>query len=330
MEEVNQTSSKGFILLGLSNVLYLQVIYFIMFLLMYIITLSGNLLLIIVVRINQKLQTPMYFFLSNLSIIDIFFTSSFVPKILINTLSIDKSISFLGCALQMYFGIALATTECVIIAIMAYDRFAAICRPLHYNTIMNKTLCICLAIGSWGICLLNSAMHVVLTFQLPYCKSHHINHFFCEIPPLLQISCGDTLPNEIAMYISAVILGMSSFWLTLISYVQIISTILKIRSSQGRHKAFSTCGSHLTVVGLYYGPMLFMYMRPRSTYSPEMHKTLSILYTVVTPMLNPLVYSVRNKDVKNTVQRILLENQSSFLERGLPRACHFWEGSPLF
>ncbi|XP_077320402.1 olfactory receptor 5V1-like [Lithobates pipiens] len=303
MEEVNQTSSEGFILLGLSNVLYLQVIYFLMFLQMYIITLSGNLLLIIVVRLNQKLHTPMYFFLSNLSIIDIFFTSAFVPKILINTLAIDKSISFLGCALQMYFGIALATTECVIIAIMAYDRFAAICRPLHYKVIMNKTFCISLAIGSWGICLLNSAMHVVLTFQLPYCKSHHINHFFCEIPPLLQLSCGDTLHNEIAMYISAVILGMSSFWLTLISYVQIISTILKIRSSQGRYKAFSTCGSHLTVVGLYYGPMLFMYMRPRSTYSPEMHKTLSILYTVVTPMLNPLVYSVRNKDVKNTVTR---------------------------
>ncbi|XP_040187944.1 olfactory receptor 5V1-like [Rana temporaria] len=303
MEDVNQTSSKGFILLGLSDVPYLQVIYFLMFLQMYMMTLFGNLLLIIVVRINRKLHTPMYFFLCNLSIIDIFFTSSFVPKILINTLAIDKSISFLGCALQMYFGIALATTECVIIAIMAYDRFAAICRPLHYTTIMNKTLCISLAIGPWGICLLNSAMHVVLTFQLPYCKSHHINHFFCEIPPLLQLSCGDTLPNEIAMYISALILGMSSFWLTLISYVQIISTILKIRSSQGRHKAFSTCGSHLTVVGLYYGPMLFMYMRPRSTYSPEMHKTLSILYTVVTPMLNPLVYSVRNKDVKNTVTR---------------------------
>ncbi|XP_040187945.1 olfactory receptor 1019-like [Rana temporaria] len=303
MEDVNQTSSKGFILLGLSDVPYLQVIYFLMFLQMYMMTLFGNLLLIIVVRINRKLQTPMYFFLSNLSIIDIFFTSSFVPKILINTLAIDKSISFLGCALQMYFGIALAATECVIIAIMAYDRFAAICRPLHYMTIMNKTLCISLATGSWGICLLNSAIHVVLTFKLSYCKSHHINHFFCEIPPLLQLSCGDTLPNEIAIYISALILGMSSFWLTLISYVQIISTILKIRSSQGRHKAFSTCGSHLTVVGLYYGPMLFMYMRPRSTYSPEMHKTLSILYTVVTPMLNPLVYSVRNKDVKLTVTR---------------------------
>ncbi|XP_077320403.1 olfactory receptor 5V1-like [Lithobates pipiens] len=303
MEEVNQTSSEGFILLGLSNVLYLQVIYFLMFLQMYIMTLSGNLLLIIVVRVNRKLQTPMYFFLSNLSIIDIFFTSSFVPKILINTLAIDKSISFLGCALQMYFGIALAATECVIIGIMAYDRFAAICRPLHYKVIMNKTFCISLATGSWCICFLNSAIHVVLTFQLPYCKSHQIKHFFCEIPPLLQLSCEDTLPNEIAIYISAVILGMASFWLTLISYVQIISTILKIRSSQGRHKAFSTCGSHLTVVGLYYGPMLFMYMRPRSTYSPEMHKTLSILYTVVTPMLNPLVYSVRNKDVKNAVTR---------------------------
>ncbi|XP_077319500.1 olfactory receptor 5AP2-like [Lithobates pipiens] len=303
MEEVNQTSSEGFILLGLSDVPYLQVICFLVFLLMYIITLSGNLLLIIVVRINRKLQTPMYFFLSNLSIVDTFFSSSIVPKILINTLAIDKSISFLGCALQMYFSMVLGTTECFILAVMAYDRFAAVCRPLHYNTIMNKTLCISLATGSWGISILNSAIQVALTFQISYCKSRHINHFFCEMQPLLQLSCQDTLLNEIVMYIGTGILGMPSFCLTLISYVQIISTILKIHSSQGRQKAFSTCASHLTVVVLYYGTLIFMYIRPRSTYSPEIDKTLSILYTVVTPMLNPLVYSVRNKDVKNTVKR---------------------------
>ncbi|XP_073466836.1 olfactory receptor 5AP2-like [Aquarana catesbeiana] len=299
MEEVNQTSSDRFILLGLSDVPYLQVICFLVFFLMYIITLSGNLLLIIVVRINRKLQTPMYFFLSNLSIVDMFFSSSIVPKILINTLAIDKSISFLGCALQMYFSMVLGTTECFILAAMAYDRFAAICRPLHYNTIMNKTLCTSLATGSWGISVLNSAIHVALTFQISYCKSRHINHFFCEMQPLLQLSCQDTFLNEIVMYIGTGILGMPSFCLTLISYVQIISTILKICSSQGRHKAFSTCASHLTVVVLYYGTLIFMYLRPRSTYSPEIDKTLSILYTVVTPMLNPLVYSVRNKDVEN-------------------------------
>ncbi|XP_073466653.1 olfactory receptor 5G9-like [Aquarana catesbeiana] len=318
MEEINQTSQERFILLGLSNVPYLQVICFLVFLLMYIITLSGNLLLIIVVRINPKLQTPMYFFLSNLSIIDIFFSSSIVPKLLTNTLAKDKSISLLGCALQMYFSLALGATECVILAVMAYDRFAAICRPLHYNIIMNKALCFSLAAGSWSICFLISAMHVVLTFRLPYCKSHHVNHFFCEVPPFLRMSCRDTWFNEMLMYIAAGIIIICSFCLTLISYIHIISTIMKIRSSHGRHKAFSTCASHLTVVSLYYGTLMFMYLRPRSTYSAEIDKTVSILYTVVTPMLNPIIYSMRNKDVKDTItkqskQEINISNGKGYL-----------------
>ncbi|XP_073483842.1 olfactory receptor 5V1-like [Aquarana catesbeiana] len=297
MEEVNQTSTGNFILLGLSNILSLKGIYVLVFSVMYIITLSGNLLLFIVVRINHKLQTPMYFFLSNLSIIDIGFSSTIVSLIIINTLVKDRSISLLECAVQMFFHLGLGGTECIILAFMAYDRFAAICRPLHYSTIMNKMLCVRLEAGSWSICFLNSAIHVVLTFQLPYCKSHHVNHFFCEVPPFLRMSCRDTSLNEIGMYISAGILGISSFCLTLISYVQIISTILKIRSSQGRCKAFSTCGSHLTMVVLYYGTLLFIYLRPRSIYSPAIDKTLSIVYTVVTPMLNTMVYSIRNKDV---------------------------------
>ncbi|KAM5129426.1 olfactory receptor 5V1-like [Mantella aurantiaca] len=301
-EKVNQTSPERFILLGLSNVPYLQAICFLVFLVMYIITLSGNFLLIIVVRINPKLQTPMYFFLSNLSILDISFSSTIVPKILINTLVKDKSISLLGCAIQMYFHLALGATECIILAIMAYDRFAAICKPLHYNTIMNKVLCGGLAAGAWSMCFINSAVHVFLTFQLPYCKSHHVNHFFCEMPPFFRLSCRDTLRNEIAMYISAGIIGMCAFCLTLISYIHIISTILKIRSSQGRHKAFSTCASHLTVVSMYYGTIMFMYLTPRTKYSPETDKTVSILYTAVTPMLNPIIYSMRNKEVKNTVR----------------------------
>ncbi|XP_040188784.1 olfactory receptor 5V1-like [Rana temporaria] len=305
MEEFNQTSPERFILLGLSNIPSLQTLCILVFPLMYMITLSGNLLLIIAVRINLKLQTPMYFFLCNISFIDIGFSSTIVPLIIKNTLVKDRSISLLGCAVQMFFHLGLGGTECVILAVMAYDRFAAICRPLHYSTIMNKTFCVGLAAGSWSICFLNSTIHVVLTFQLPYCKSHHVNHFFCEVPPFLRMSCRDTLLNEIGMYISAGTLGVSSFCLTLFSYVHIISTILKIRSSQGRHKAFSTCGSHLTVVILYYGTILLMYLRPRSTYSPELDKTLSIVYTVVTPMMNPMVYSMRNKEVKNTVKRIL-------------------------
>nr|DBA14022.1 TPA: hypothetical protein GDO54_005040 [Pyxicephalus adspersus] len=228
MEEVNQTSPERFFLLGLSNILYISAICFILFLFMYIITLSGNLLLIIVVRMNPKLETPMYFFLSNLSVIDISFSSTIVPKILVNTVVKDRSISLLACALQMFFSLALGSTECFILAVMAYDRFAAICRPLHYNTIMNKMLCVSLAVGSWSLSFINSAIHVFLTFQLPYCKSHHVNHFFCEIPPFLRMSCQDTLRNEIAMYISAGIIAMCSFCLTLISYIHIVSTISTI------------------------------------------------------------------------------------------------------
>ncbi|XP_073493801.1 olfactory receptor 5G29-like [Phyllobates terribilis] len=303
MEGLNKTTSSVFILQGLSNAFYLQVICFIVFLVMYLITLSGNLLLITVVWINPTLQTPMYFFLSHLSFIDICFSSTIVPKILVNTLSRDRSISLWGCAAQMYFSLALGSTECIILAVMAYDRFAAICRPLHYTTIMSKKLCIALAAGSWSFSFTNSAIHVVLTFQLPYCRSHHINHFFCEMPPFFRLSCKDTWLNEIAMYISASIIAMFSFFLTLISYIHIISTILQIRSSCRRHKAFSTCASHLTVVVLYYGTIMFMYLRPRSRYSPETDKTVSILYTTVTPMLNPIIYSMRNKDVKGTIRK---------------------------
>ncbi|XP_072284816.1 olfactory receptor 5AR1-like [Pyxicephalus adspersus] len=309
MEEVNRTSPEKFILLGLSNVRSLQALCFFLFLVMYIITFSGNLLLIIVVGMNPKLQTPMYFFLCNLSIIDISFSSTIVPTILINTLARDKSISFFGCALQMFFHLALGATECILLAVMAYDRFAAICKPLHYNTIMSKKMCIGLAIGSWSMCFLNSGLHVSLTFQLPFCKSHHVNHFFCEMPPLFRLSCRDTLRNEVTMYISAGIIGFCACCLTVISYIHIISTILKIKSSQGRHKAFSTCASHLTVVALYYGTVMCMYLRPRSTYTPEIDKSVSILYTVVTPTLNPIIYSIRNKEVKDTLKTTKARNK---------------------
>ncbi|XP_066462034.1 olfactory receptor 5V1-like [Eleutherodactylus coqui] len=304
MQDSNQTASGRFILLGLSNVPYLQVIFFIVFFIMYIITLSGNVLLIFAVRTNPKLHTPMYFFLSNLSMIDICFSSTTAPKILINTLSEDRSISLMGCALQMYFHLALGATECIILAVMAYDRFAAICRPLHYQTIINKKMCLSLASLSWAVGFGNASIHVPLTFQLPFCKSHHVNHFFCEMPPFFKLSCKDTRPNEIAMNLAAQIILLSAFPLTLISYIYIISTIFKIHSSQGREKAFSTCASHLTVVSLYYGTVIFMYLKPHSIYS-ETDKAVSILYTTVIPMLNPIIYSMRNKDVNDTIKKKL-------------------------
>ncbi|XP_063295407.1 olfactory receptor 5AR1-like [Pelobates fuscus] len=303
MDDFNQTTVKQFILLGLTTIPQLKVLGFALFLVMYTFTLAGNLLLITVVRMNTQLQTPMYFFLTNLSFIDMSFSSAIVPEILKNTLSQDKSISFVGCAVQMCFNLGLGATESVILAVMAFDRYAAICKPLQYNTIMDKKLCLYLAIGSWTVSFINSIAHTSLTFHLPFCKSNNLNHYFCEMPPILRLSCRDTMFNEIAMYISCGILGLCSFVLTLTSYVNIISNIIKIRTNKGRHKAFSTCASHLTVVSLYYVTIMVIYMRPRSSYSPERERVLSILYTVVAPMLNPIIYSIRNKEVKGTLRK---------------------------
>ncbi|KAM9294507.1 olfactory receptor 5AR1-like [Gastrophryne carolinensis] len=303
MEFENQTSR--FYLLDLTTTPSLKIIGFLSFTGMYIVTLSGNFLLIAVVSTNSKLQTPMYFFLSNLSVIDICFTTTIIPRILSNTLSKDKSISAVECGIQMQIALTLGSAECFILAVMAYDRYAAICRPLHYRTLMSNGTCICLAAASWGASFVNSLVHVIYTFQLSFCRTHHVNHYFCEIPPFVQISCSDTWLHEVATYISAGIIATLSFFLTLISYIQIVSTILKISSSQGRHKAFSTCASHLIVVTLYYCTIMVMYLRPRSAHSPDIDKSVSLLYTTVTPMLNPIIYSIRNKDVKNTIKKHL-------------------------
>ncbi|XP_075700695.1 olfactory receptor 5V1-like [Rhinoderma darwinii] len=301
MAYLNETSSYRFLLIGLSTNPSLQPLYFTILLIMYMATVTGNILIIIVVRAEPRLHTPMYFFLSNLSLIDLCFSSTIVPKLLMSTLAKDKSISFWGCAAQMYFHLALGGTECIILAIMAYDRYVAISHPLHYNTIMNLKFCLLLSVGTWSSNFLNSIFYAYITFRLPYCRSNHVNHYFCEMPPLFRLSCKDTLMNEIAVYVSGGIVGLCSFVLTLLSYIQIISTILRIRSSPGRRKAFSTCVSHLSVVSLYYGAVVFMYLRPRGSYSVDRDRSVAILYTVVTPMFNPIIYSIRNKEVKNTL-----------------------------
>ncbi|XP_053331243.1 olfactory receptor 1019-like [Spea bombifrons] len=305
MENTNYTTVNGFVLLGLSRVPYLQGPFFFLFLTMYVTTVLGNMLLIIAVKLNTQLQTPMYFFLCNLAFIDICFSSTTVPQMLINTLRRHKNISLLGCAAQMYFSLALGATECLILAIMAFDRYAAICKPLHYNTIMNNRVCIALSSSCWSFCFINSTVHVALTFQLPFCWSHLVNHFFCEMPPFFRLSCRDTWLNEVAMYTSAVIIVLCSLLLTLSSYVHIITTILAIRSSRKRHKAFSTCTSHLIVITVFYSTIMFTYLQPHSTYSPETNKKVSVLYAAVIPMFNPIVYSVRNQGVKETLKRLL-------------------------
>ncbi|KAG8539110.1 hypothetical protein GDO81_021439 [Engystomops pustulosus] len=306
MEYVNITSSNRFHLIGLSTNPSLQPLYFTIFLMMYMITLTGNIFIIIVVRTSPRLQTPMYFFLSNLSFIDLCLSSTVVPKLLVSTLGQDRSISFFGCAVQMYVSLALGGTECIILALMAYDRYVAICQPLHYNSIISLRLCLLLSAGTWSFNFLNSIYYAYITFRLPYCRSRHVNHYFCEMPPLFRLSCTDTLMNEIAVYISGGIVGLCSFVLTLMSYVQIISTVLGIRSNTGRHRAFSTCVSHLLVVSLYYGTIVFIYLRPRGSYSVDRDRFVAILYTAVTPMCNPIIYSIRNKEVKESVRKLFL------------------------
>ncbi|KAM5129226.1 olfactory receptor 5A2-like [Mantella aurantiaca] len=305
MDNSNQTLVRRFILLGLSSILWLQVFFFLLFLMIYLVTISGNFLLLIVVKLNPRLQNPMYFFLSNLSIIDICFSTTIVPKILQNTISEDKSISFLGCAAQMFFHLSLGSTECLILFAMAFDRYNAICKPLLYTTIMGQKLCLCLSAACWISSFLPSFIQTIFTFRLPFCKSNFIEHFFCEMPPLFRLSCKDTWANEVAVYICGGAFGLLSFLLTCLSYSLILSAIMKIHGTEGRHKAFSTCSSHLTAVTLYYGTIIFMYLRPRSSYSPVRDRAVSILYTVVTPMLNPIIYSVRNKDIKGTIQKAI-------------------------
>ncbi|KAG8449929.1 hypothetical protein GDO86_016562 [Hymenochirus boettgeri] len=307
MEYSNDNTTNRFVLLGLADTPINQAFCVLIFLIIYTLTLSGNCLLIIAVRINSRLQTPMYFFLSNLSVIDIGFSSCIVPKLLLITLAHDKSVSLLECAVQIFFHLGLGGAECMILAVMAYDRYAAICKPLHYNRIMNKGFCICMAAGLWMVSFISSGVHVKFAYHLPFCRFHHVDHFFCEIPPLLKLSCEDPWINPTAQYITIIvyfisIIAMCSFFLTLISYVHIISTILRIRSIEGRHKAFSTCTSHLTVVSIYYSTVMFMYLHLSSTYLPNTNKVASIIYTTVIPMLNPIIYSIRNKDVKHTIK----------------------------
>ncbi|XP_077309950.1 olfactory receptor 5AS1-like [Lithobates pipiens] len=305
MELFNQTYSKQFILLGLSDIPCLKQILFLIFFIMYMVTLSGNCLLIIMVRLNSRLQTPMYFFLTNLAIIDICFSSAVVPRILVNTISQDKTISFLGCAAQMYFHLALGGAECLILTVMAFDRYIAICKPLQYNTIMDKKLCLCLAIASWFLGFNNSIIQATFTFQLPFCKSNVIDHFFCEIPPLLRLSCKDIHLNQVAGIIATAIFAFSTFFLIFLSYLCITLTVINIHSVAERMKVFSTCVSHIAVVSLYYGTIMFMHVRPQSSYFPEQDKAASVIYTVVTPMVNPVIYSIRNKDIKDSIRKTL-------------------------
>ncbi|XP_053217404.1 olfactory receptor 5V1-like [Podarcis raffonei] len=303
---INETALTEFLILGFSGLQELQLLLFSFFLITYICTLVGNISIITIACLDPQLHTPMYFFLGNLSFLDICYTSTNVPQMLVHLLSEKKSIPYASCITQLYFFASFVGTECILLAAMAYDRFVAICHPLHYTATMKKGFCLQLSGACWASGFLNSAVHTYFTFQLPFCGVNQLNYFFCDIPPLLKISCGDTSLNEIILLVIGVFIGWTPFVCIVLSYVYIISTILKIRSSEGRVKAFSTCASHLTIVLLYYGSSIFTYVRPISTYSLDKDRIISVIYSIVTPMLNPLIYTLRNKDIKGALKKIFM------------------------
>ncbi|XP_077676223.1 olfactory receptor 5G9-like isoform X1 [Eretmochelys imbricata] len=301
----NHSEATEFILSGLTDRPELQVPLFMVFLLIYGITLVGNGGIIFLIIIDPRLHTPMYFFLSNLSFCDLCYSSTISFKMLLNFLAERKSISYTACAVQMYLSILFADVECLLLAVMAYDRYVAICNPLLYTVTMSRQLCKQLVAGVYAVGIVDSMIYTCCTFRLSFCSSNIINHFFCDVLPLLALSCSDIRINEIMTFAFTSCITGSSFVTVLLSYVYIISTILQIRSAESRHKAFSTCSFHLTVVVLSYGTFLFMYLRPTSSYSMDRDRVTSVFYTLVIPMLNPLIYSLRNTEVKDALRKAM-------------------------
>ncbi|XP_013920541.1 PREDICTED: olfactory receptor 5A2-like [Thamnophis sirtalis] len=300
----NKTTVTEFLLLGLSDDPTTQVFLFLVFSSIYLITLVGNMIIILVIRADPQLHTPMYFFLINLSFLDICYSSVTVPKMLQNLLATKKTISLSGCIAQVFFFIFMIGTEIFLLSAMAYDRYAAICYPLRYNTIINHRLCIQMVLVAWLSGFLDSCVNTLFLTNLYFCGPSNITHFSCELPLLLQLSCTSTFANEMVILIFSMPLGFAALLLIIASYVRIVGSIVKINSAKGRQKVFSTCASHLTVVFLFCGTAFIRYMKPASGYSDTMDKLVSIQYSILTPMLNPIIYSLKNKDVKNALKKL--------------------------
>nr|XP_028560433.1 olfactory receptor 5V1-like [Podarcis muralis] len=309
MELKNQSAVQDFILLGLSSSPEHQKIIFWGFTLIYATALSANFLFIFTLSTCRKLHTPMYFLLIHLSIANMFCISVTIPKMLQTTLASRKTISFSGCIAQVYFFLWALGTEILLLSFMAFDRFIAICHPLQYTVIMRREVYIGVVAGVWVAGMINSAVHTGLVLRLSFCDSNIINHFFCNLPPLLMLSCSDTFKNEVAVATVTVFFILVPFLLILLSYMLIIATILKMPSAKNRHKAFSTCSSHLIVVSLFYGTVTFTYVRPKSVYSLDSDRILSLLYTVVTPSFNPIIYSLRNKEIKAAFKKSIARKE---------------------
>ncbi|XP_029441641.1 olfactory receptor 1361-like [Rhinatrema bivittatum] len=304
MEGRNETDVIEFILLGFSDLPQHQALLFILFLTLYTATLSGNIAMITVISADSHLHRPMYFFLGNLSLVDLLFISTTVPKMLNNFLSERKSISFSNCLLQMYFVILFGTAESFLLAVMAYDRYVAICNPLRYAIVMTRRFCLQLVMTSWIAASLHSLLHALLTARLLFCRSNTIHHFFCELAKLLKLSCSDTSINELVIFIEGSFVVIQPFILIAVSYLRIASAIFRMTSTQGRSKVFSTCSSHLAVVALFYGTVISLYFRPSAEGSLEQDRAASVMYSIVAPLLNPFIYSLRNHEVKGALRRL--------------------------
>uniref|UniRef100_A0A8C4WRH0 Olfactory receptor n=1 Tax=Gopherus evgoodei TaxID=1825980 RepID=A0A8C4WRH0_9SAUR len=333
----NQTTVTEFLLLGFSDIRELQILHFMVFLLLYLISLLGNLLIITAIALDHHLHIPMYFFLMNLSILDLGFISVTIPKSMANSLMNTRSISYSGCVTQIFLVVVFVSAGFAILTVMAYDRYVAICQPLHYEIVMNRRACVQMAASAWISGILYSALHTRNTFAMSFCGGNMVDQFFCEIPQILKLACSDSYHFEVRFLIFSMCLASSCFVSIIVSYVQIfkavmitlvsfilvsldspcpflltvtsyvciIATILRIPSTTGRQKAFSTCSSHLIVVTLFYGTLMTVYLLPKSNTLKALNKVFSVFYTVLTPMLNPLIYSLRNKEVKETLRKVI-------------------------
>ncbi|XP_065801285.1 olfactory receptor 8U9-like [Muntiacus reevesi] len=313
MIQLNCTQVTEFILVGLTDRQELKMPLFVLFLSIYLFTAAGNLGLILVIRTDSRLDTPMYFFLSNLAFVDFCYSSVITPKMLGNFLYKQNVISFNGCAAQLGCFLAFMTAECLLLASMAYDRYVAICNPLLYRVVMSPGICVQLVAAPYGYSCLVALFHTILTFRLSYCHSNVINHFYCDDMPLLRLTCSDTHSKQLWIFACAGLMFISSLLVVSVSYMYIISAILKMRSAEGRRKAFSTCGSHMLAVTIFYGTLIFMYLQPSSNHSLDTDKMASVFYTVIIPMLNPLIYSLRNKEVKDALKKVIMSGNQAFM-----------------
>ncbi|XP_069419555.1 LOW QUALITY PROTEIN: putative olfactory receptor 2B3 [Ovis canadensis] len=306
MNWANESSLKEFVLLGFSDKPWLQKPLFVLLLISYTTTIFGNVSIMMVCILDPKLHTPMYFFLANLSILDLCYTTRTVPHMLTNISHNKKTISYAGCVAQLITFLALGATECTILAVMSFDRYVAICRPLHYVVIMNPWFCLRMIAFSWFTGFSNSVLQSSLTLNTPRCGHQEVDHFFCEVPALLKLSCADTKPIVAELFFFSVLILLIPVTLILISYGFIAQAVLRIKSAEGRRKAFGTCGSQMVVVSLFFGTSIYMYLQPPSSTSKDWGKIISLFYGIFTPMLNPLIYSLRNKDMKEAFKKLML------------------------